>query len=129
MIVKKMQETFAVLKPDMSVQPVAVTPSLYSELNEQFFGFKSHALISLYEFSESWNSWERHPAGDEIVMLMSGRVTLVLRIDSAEEQVELTEAGSYVVVPRNIWHTVRVTASASMLFITPGEGTENQQVR
>jgi hypothetical protein len=25
-------------------------------------------LVSLYTFSESWTSWERHPAGDEAVI-------------------------------------------------------------
>jgi hypothetical protein len=29
-----------------------------------------------------------------------------------------------VVVPRNTWHTARVSGTTRMLFITPGEGTE-----
>lgn len=124
---KKLDETFAVLKPDMSVQPVPFTPQLYAELDANFSGFKSHVLISAHDFAEDWSTWEKHPAGDEIVVLLSGSATMVLHTDSGEQSVMLTDAGSYVVVPRNTWHTVRVSEPVRMLFITPGEGTENQE--
>jgi hypothetical protein len=29
-------------------------------------------------------------------------------------------------VPRGTWHTTKVHAPSSMLFITPGEGTQNR---
>jgi hypothetical protein len=34
--------------------------------------------------------------------------------------------GDYVLVPRGIWHTVRVHTPSSVLFITPGEGTQHR---
>ncbi|MFT4520755.1 MAG: hypothetical protein ACI9JM_003163 [Halioglobus sp.] len=48
-----------------------------------------------------------------------------MRTEAADETVHLSESGAYVVLPADTWHTARVTSSASMLFITPGEGTEN----
>ena len=121
-------KSFAVLKPDQSVETVAVGPALYQELDRDFSGFKSHALVSVHEFSADWPSWERHPAGDEIVVLLSGNATLVLRCGEDERRVELGEGLEYVVIPRNTWHTAKVSNSARMLFITPGEGTENQAI-
>ncbi|MDH4048460.1 MAG: cupin domain-containing protein [Gammaproteobacteria bacterium] len=118
-------EVFAVLKPDQRIQPVPLTPEIYTNLNADFAGFKNHVLISSHEFSEDWSSWERHPAGDELVMLLSGSATLVLRTDDGDRPIDITEPGSYVIVPRNTWHTARVSQATRMLFVTPGEGTEN----
>ena len=120
-------EVFAVLKPDLGVQPVKVTPSLYEDLDRDFHGFQQHVLISVHEFASDWSTWERHPAGDEVVMLLSGKGALVLRTDSGDKTLELAEPGAYVVVPRGIWHTARVSELTRMLFITPGENTANSE--
>ena len=120
-------DTFAVLKPNLEVQPVEVSPSLYSDLDAEFSGFRGHVLIASHEFSNDWPTWERHPAGDEIVMLLSGKVTLVMRTASGDESAVLEKPGSYVVIPRNTWHTAHVSQSARMLFMTPGEDTENRE--
>jgi hypothetical protein len=49
--------------------------------------------------------------------------TLVLEDIGSEE---LTEPGAFVVVPKGTWHTARTAAPTRMLFITPGERTENR---
>lgn len=122
----KLSDTFSVIKPDLSVDTVPVTPSLYPDLDTNYAGFKGHLLVSEYEFSEDWPTWERHPAGDETVVLLSGRATMILREDEVDRPVSLSQPGEYLVVPRNTWHTARVAERARMLFITPGEGTENK---
>lgn len=125
--IHQLAETFAVLKPDLRVQPVGVAPGFYEALNADFDGFGGHILVAMHEFSRDWPSWERHPAGDEVVMLLSGRATMVLRTGAGEETAVLAEPGSYVVVPRGTWHTARVSEATRMLFITPGEGTEHRE--
>ncbi len=122
----KITDIFAVLKPDLSVDTVPVSPTIYDELDRNYDNFKSHVLIASHRFESDWGVWERHPAGDEVVVLLSGRVRMVLRKDSGDESVELAEPGAYVVVPRNTWHTAYIDEPTSMLFVTPGEGTENQ---
>lgn len=119
-------ETFAVLKPDLGVQPVSVTSDLYDRLGNDFDGFKGHVLVSVHEFSESWPHWERHPAGDEIVILLSGKVTLRIQTPQGEERIDLNDAGSYVIIPRGAWHLAETRVPARMLFITPGEETEHR---
>lgn len=120
-------EAFAVLKPDQAAETVTVSPTLYAALDQDFDGFQGHSLMAVHEFSESWSMWERHPAGDEIVMLLSGRATLVLKTDEGEEVVTLETAGAYVIVPKGVWHTAKVSEPTRMLFITPGEGTESSE--
>ena len=85
-------------------------------------------LMSAFTFSEPWRSWERHPAGEELVMLLTGAATLVLEESGRERAVHLTEPGAYVLVPANVWHTARTDVPATMLFLTPGSGTEHRSV-
>jgi len=117
--------TFAVLKPDLSIQPVNVTPSLYEDLDRNFDDFKGHVLISVHEFDKPWSTWERHPAGDEIVMLLAGRATVIMKTGLGQEVLELSIPGSYVLIPQGIWHRAETSETTRVLFITPGEGTEN----
>lgn len=84
-------------------------------------------LVCVIPQDETWDSWERHPAGDEVVVLLSGRVDLVQEIDGAEHVVEL-QAGQAVINPAGVWHTARVHEPGVGLFITPGRGTEAKPV-
>ena len=120
--------TFVVLAPDKAATPVAVTPTLFDELDRRFDGFRDHVLVSSFAFDCDWSTWERHPAGDEVVCLLSGAVTMVLDRDGAEETIELREPGSFVIVPRATWHTARTEVPTRMLFVTPGEATQNRAV-
>jgi mannose-6-phosphate isomerase-like protein (cupin superfamily) len=121
-----LQRTFAVIKPELTVETIDVSPTLYEDLDVRFDQFRSHQLVSTHEFTADWPTWERHPHGDEIVILLSGAATMVLQREPGQELVELNAPGEYVVVPRNTWHTARVRTTTRMLFITPGEGTENR---
>lgn len=85
-------------------------------------------LMSAFTFSEPWSTWERHPAGEELVMLLSGAATVVLEEVGRERAVALDEPGAYVLVPRNIWHTARTSVPTTLLFLTPGAGTEHRPV-
>ena len=123
--IKNLAEVFAVLKPDLSVQQVVNEPSLYVELDENFAGFKGHVLIAMHDFSEDWPSWECHPAGDEIVVLLSGRCEFLLKTENSTKTLLLTEPGDYAVVPQGVWHTAKIAEMAKVLFITPGENTQN----
>jgi quercetin dioxygenase-like cupin family protein len=73
----------------------------------------------------TWTSWERHPAGDEVVVQLSGYVTVIRDRDGEEERAEL-HAGQALINPRGVWHTVDVHEPGQALFITPGRGTEHR---
>jgi hypothetical protein len=34
-------------------------------------------LVSVHSFTNSWDSWEMHPHGAEIVVCMAGAITLI----------------------------------------------------
>ncbi len=121
-----LQSTFAVLGPGCIAVPVEDTPTIYEDLDRRFDDFRDHRLVSIYTFDSDWPTWEMHPAGDEVVCLLEGEAGMVFDRGGTEETVTLTKPGSYVIVPKGTWHTARVSRSARMLFITPGEGTQNR---
>lgn len=126
--VNNLKNTYAVIQPNQAVEKVAVSPSVYQELDENFNHFKGHQLVSMHEFEEDWAAWEIHPKGDEVVVLLSGRITLRLDIDGEHQKVELREQGDFVVVPQNTWHTAHTQTPSKVLFITPGEATEYKSI-
>ena len=82
-------------------------------------------LMMVSTMDETWSTWERHPAGEEIVYLLSGSVDFVLDLPSGEETIEL-RGRSCCIVPRNTWHRAIVHDPGDMLFVTPGEGTSHR---
>ncbi len=82
-------------------------------------------LVSMHSFTESWDSWEMHPVGSEVVLCTAGSVTLVQEIDGAETTTTLG-VGDYAINDPGVWHTADVEGSATCVFITAGEGTEHR---
>jgi mannose-6-phosphate isomerase-like protein (cupin superfamily) len=119
-----LESTFVVLQPDHSAEPVAVTPTLWQELDERYAGFKGRVLVSCFAFDKDWDTWEMHPAGDEVVCLLSGRASF--EFEGRGHVAELSVPGSFLLVPRGTWHTAHTTVPTKMLFITPGEGTRDK---
>lgn len=121
-----MFDHFSVFKPDLLVDELPVTPDFYRKLEQRYPSFGGHILVQANHFSEDWPTWEVHPRGDELVILMTGQATFLLHTSEGDESRVLSKPGEYVVVPRGVWHTAKINEACSMLFITPGEGTENR---
>jgi mannose-6-phosphate isomerase-like protein (cupin superfamily) len=119
-------KTFVVMTPDLSATGVDVTATIWEELDRRFDHFKGHLLVARFDFEADWTSWEMHPAGDEVVVLLSGRAEMVLDRGGKHEISSLAQPGSFVIVPKGVWHTARTSTPTTMLFVTPGEGTENK---
>lgn len=123
----KLNSTFAVLGPDGAATAVAVTDDLYERLDREFDNFTGRRLVAIHSFDADWPTWEIHPAGDEIVCLLSGEARLVLDHGDRHEEIALDEPLAFVIVPRGTWHTAKTKSGCTMLFVTPGEGTENSE--
>lgn len=120
------EKTRPIFRPDKMVALKEVTENFFMELGQDFGDFKDHILVSTFSFDENWPTWEIHPEGDELVLMLSGDTDLVLaREDGGEDVTRVNKPGQYVIVPKGTWHTARPHAPTSMLFLTPGEGTLN----
>lgn len=83
-------------------------------------------LVSQYTFTESWTAWEMHPAGDEVVICISGAMVLVQEHPDGRIEETPLAAGEYAINPAGVWHTADVPEAASAIFITAGEGTQHR---
>ena len=84
-------------------------------------------LTALYRFERDTPTWEMHPAGDEVLVLLSGAIDIVLEVDGTHRVVELRE-GSTCLVPRGTWHKQVVRVPGDELAITYGKGTQHRPV-
>ncbi len=124
---RKLASEFVVLGRDLAAETVAVTDTLWAELDDRFGDFSGSSLLSTFAFDAPWPTWEMHPAGDEFVYLLEGDTDLVLASPDGEETCRLAEPGEYCIVPRGTWHTARPHVPTRLLFVTPGQGTENRE--
>jgi mannose-6-phosphate isomerase-like protein (cupin superfamily) len=83
-------------------------------------------LVSHSHFAENWTSWEMHPAGDEVVLCLSGRMTLHQEFADGTTSTVTIGPGDYAINPPGCWHTADVEGEAAALFITAGLGTEHR---
>ena len=121
--------TYLHVQDDGRTDAIEVSESFWGELASGALPHLDHGrLMSAFTFAESWSVWERHPAGTELVMLLSGTATVVLEEQGHERSIELKEVGAYVLVPPNVWHTAKTSVPTKMLFLTSGAGTEHRPV-
>lgn len=83
-------------------------------------------LVSLHDFTQSWDAWEMHPDGDELVVCLSGEMTLIQEFGDGRLHSEVLKAGEYLINPAGVWHTADLGEPASALFVTAGRGTQGR---
>jgi len=114
------------VRADAAVEPLTIDNTFWQRMmSGQLGDFHNEFLITCGTFEGDWPTWEMHPSGDEIVCLLSGAVTFLLEEAHRTHEIELSDNGSYVVVPKGTWHTAKPREQCRMLFITPGEGTQH----
>lgn len=82
-------------------------------------------LVSMHRFTESWDVWEMHPHGSEVVLCVNGLLTLVQDRDGEMTRTTL-QAGEYAINEPGVWHTADVEQEVTAVFITAGIGTEHR---
>lgn len=86
-------------------------------------------LVSMHTFTESWDSWEVHPHGSELVLCTAGAVTLIQEALDGSITETTVSAGQAVVNEPGVWHTADVPDlddPPTVVFITAGLGTEHR---
>ncbi len=66
---------------------------------------------------------EMHPDGDELIYVVSGRISVRIEDRDPPRVCELT-SGEAVIIPRGVWHLIRLLEPSRMLHVTPGPGGE-----
>jgi mannose-6-phosphate isomerase-like protein (cupin superfamily) len=124
---RDIQSTYLHFRNDGRASVLPTSASFWEELaSGKFPELDQGRLMSAFTFAEPWPTWERHPEGEELVMLLAGAATLVLDDEGDERALSLNQVGAYVLIPQGVWHTARTSVPTTMLFLTPGAGTEHR---
>ena len=83
-------------------------------------------LVSMHTFDRSWEWWEMHPHGSELVLCTSGQITLLQEHSNGSLSKIVLDAGQYAVNPPLVWHTADVQIASTAVFITAGFGTQHR---
>jgi hypothetical protein len=117
------ETTYLQLLDAGAARAVEVDPRFWEEIDART-ELHDGRLLGVFEMNADPDHEEMHPAGDEILVLLSGAVDVVL-----PAQVIALRGRAACIVPRGAWHTQRVRAPSVMMFITPGRGTEHRPIR
>lgn len=82
-------------------------------------------MVIIIEGEGPGHHWERHPAGDEVVVCLSGRAMVVRDSGDSSDEISL-RPGEATVNPAGVWHAVDMDGRARILTITAGVGTEHR---
>ncbi len=108
-------------------QPEMTGMEWYQGYDERHAGDGAEGrLVSMYRFTESWNAWEMHPAGDEVVLCLEGSMVLHQQFPDGGTATVTIGPGDYAINPPGVWHTADVEGEAAALFITAGLGTQHR---
>lgn len=84
-------------------------------------------LAMVLPMTGDFSNWERHPAGEELLVMLSGSMDVILEEAEGERTVRL-ETGRAMLVPTGTWHRAVMIEPGEVLFVTEGEGTEHKPI-
>jgi mannose-6-phosphate isomerase-like protein (cupin superfamily) len=83
-------------------------------------------LVGVYAGDADWPQWEMHPAGDEVLVLLEGRLTMLFEGPEGRESRHEMGPGATLVVPAGVWHRALIPGPTRLLAITYGAGTRHR---
>jgi quercetin dioxygenase-like cupin family protein len=82
-------------------------------------------MVMIFDGDGPGDHWESHPAGDELVVCLSGSVTVTRDVDGIPDRI-LLGPGEATVNPAGVWHAVDMEGPTSILAITATLGTDHR---
>jgi mannose-6-phosphate isomerase-like protein (cupin superfamily) len=114
--------TFVQLGAGGTAAPVPWTPDFWRRLSvaegDRVVGAKHGREPGDFHPAE----WEMHPHGEELLLVLSGALDVILDSPDGERTIALT-AGGACLVPRGVWHRLTMHQPSDLLFVTPPSGT------
>jgi len=109
--------TFVHLRDGGGAEPITLTRSFWSG------GAAADAydrVLGAFNFATSADlhasMQEMHPQADEVLILASGALDVIVYWDGGERKIAL-EAGQAAIVPRGVWHRLVMRRPGRLLFI------------
>lgn len=120
-----LSSTYLDLAPDGRVTAMEGGASFWQRTEQQLDAACTGYLVLQFRCERDMEHQEMHPAGDEVLHLVSGAVDVVLA-EALGERIVALRAGDTCIVPRGTWHHFLVREPGAMLGLTFGRGTEHR---
>jgi hypothetical protein len=119
--------TFVHLDRGAAAAAVPLTRRFWAELRRGKRRFRGR-LMGVVRLAAHSDHWEAHPAGDELLLRLSGEMDVLLERRGRRRRVRLGARSPCCLVPRGVWHTIEVRRPGALLFVTPVAGTRRRPV-
>jgi len=67
--------------------------------------------------------WEMHPAGDEVLLMLTGELDVEYS-DGSCRATSTLESGRGVVMPKGVWHRLLLREPGLLMALSPSHGTQ-----
>ena len=82
--------------------------------------------MTVHTFTASWDVWEMHPRGSEVVLCTAGTTTLHQETSDGRVKRTTLGPGEYAINDPQVRHTADVEDHATAVFVTAGLGTQHR---
>jgi mannose-6-phosphate isomerase-like protein (cupin superfamily) len=120
--------TFVHLQNDGHGHTVAVNREFWMGINSRGYD----RVLGAFRFETPddlhADSWEIHPHADEIIVLLSGEIEIVLEQGPKSTRNVPLEPGRAFIVPAGVWHRLVMRAPGELLFINSRRDMDHKPV-
>jgi mannose-6-phosphate isomerase-like protein (cupin superfamily) len=104
----------------------AVGPDFWTEIASN--PSAGNTMVSAGAGVGDWTTWEMHPAGAEVLVILEGALRIWLDHPDGRLEAIAAQAGATVIVPKGAWHRAEAEQPYKILYITYGAGTTHRPV-
>ncbi|MFI5315960.1 MAG: cupin domain-containing protein [Myxococcota bacterium] len=112
------------LRPPLEPRDLREETSSLRGFESRLLGSLDRASIFLSKFSGDDAPWERHPDGDELIVVLEGGGEITVLTENGPVTSEL-RPGRLFVCPKGLWHRARPQPAMTALYVTPVAGSEH----
>ena len=117
-------KTFVHLREGGGAEPVNVTQSFWRAAEQ-----RDGLVVGAFDFASSRDlhssTQEMHPEADEVLLLVSGALAVVLEQGDAQRTIAL-KTGQAAIVPRGVWHHLEMREPGRLVFINSRTGMQSR---
>src|SRR6185295_5317750 len=98
-----------------------------SDIKAQLRGLPEGHLLGVFQIARPddlhSDVWEMHPAGDEILLMLTGELDVEYSDGSCRGSSAL-RSGRGVVMPKGVWHRLLLREPGLLMVLSPSQGTK-----